>query len=88
MRQLDHLEMKSFCNLQIRVTARKKFYKSAIQALQQISSHFNPTSKLAALADTFTEIGTVSSSPYCYYILTFYTTLSFFSGSGVFHQKC
>uniref|UniRef100_A0A0R3RQ12 MORN repeat-containing protein n=1 Tax=Elaeophora elaphi TaxID=1147741 RepID=A0A0R3RQ12_9BILA len=42
----------------IRATARKKFYKSAIQALQQISSHFNPTSKLAALADTFTEIGT------------------------------
>ncbi|KAL3985791.1 MORN repeat family protein [Acanthocheilonema viteae] len=40
----------------IRATARKKFYKPAIQALQQISSHFNPISKLAALADTFTEI--------------------------------
>ncbi|VDO38690.1 unnamed protein product [Brugia timori] len=44
----------------IRVTARRKFYKSAIQTLQQISSYFNPVSKLAALADTFTEIGTVS----------------------------
>ncbi|VDO44609.1 unnamed protein product [Onchocerca flexuosa] len=40
----------------IRATARKKFYKSAIQTLQQISSHFNPISKLAALVDTFTEI--------------------------------
>uniref|UniRef100_A0A1I7VSJ6 Kinase domain-containing protein n=1 Tax=Loa loa TaxID=7209 RepID=A0A1I7VSJ6_LOALO len=41
----------------IRTTARKKFYKSAIQALQKISSHSNPMSKLAALADTFMEIG-------------------------------
>ncbi|CAG9533077.1 unnamed protein product [Cercopithifilaria johnstoni] len=40
----------------IRATARKKFYKSAIQALQQISSHSNPTSKLAALANAFKEI--------------------------------
>ncbi|OZC08588.1 MORN repeat protein [Onchocerca flexuosa] len=44
----------------IRATARKKFYKSAIQTLQQISSHFNPISKLAALVDTFTEIEAVS----------------------------
>uniref|UniRef100_A0A915PCI9 Alsin helical array domain-containing protein n=1 Tax=Setaria digitata TaxID=48799 RepID=A0A915PCI9_9BILA len=41
----------------IRATARKKFYKSAIQALQQISSHFSPVSKLEALTNTFTEIG-------------------------------
>lgn len=52
--------MKSDYDLQIRATARKQFYKSAIQALQQISSHSNPISKLAALADTFTEIETVS----------------------------
>ncbi|VDN17554.1 unnamed protein product [Gongylonema pulchrum] len=45
----------------IRATARKKFYKSAIRMLQQISSHSNPTSKLAVLANTFTEICAVSS---------------------------
>ncbi|VDM96271.1 unnamed protein product [Thelazia callipaeda] len=44
----------------IRATARKKFYHSAIQTLQQISAHFNPASKLAVLIDTFKEIGAVS----------------------------
>ncbi|CAD5232286.1 unnamed protein product [Bursaphelenchus xylophilus] len=39
-----------------RVSARNKFYGSAVTRLQQISGVFNPTSKLAILAETFSEI--------------------------------
>lgn len=42
----------------VRATARKKFYKSAIHMLQRISCEFNPTVKLAILAETFSEIST------------------------------
>uniref|UniRef100_F1KQV4 Alsin n=1 Tax=Ascaris suum TaxID=6253 RepID=F1KQV4_ASCSU len=40
----------------IRATARKKFYKSAIHTLQRLSCEFNPSAKLAILAETFSEI--------------------------------
>ncbi|CAD5223419.1 unnamed protein product [Bursaphelenchus okinawaensis] len=39
-----------------RVRARNKFYGSAVTRLQQISGVFNPTSKLAILAEAFSEI--------------------------------
>ncbi|KAE9555619.1 hypothetical protein FO519_001197 [Halicephalobus sp. NKZ332] len=43
----------------VRVTARKKFYETAIHTLQRLSCEFNPSSKLAILAETFSEISAV-----------------------------
>ncbi|CAJ0960713.1 unnamed protein product, partial [Mesorhabditis belari] len=40
----------------IRALARKKFYESAILALQQLPTDANPSTKLAILVDTFEEI--------------------------------
>uniref|UniRef100_A0A1I7YJN5 VPS9 domain-containing protein n=1 Tax=Steinernema glaseri TaxID=37863 RepID=A0A1I7YJN5_9BILA len=45
----------------IRATARKKFYKSAIHTMQRLSCEYNPTAKLAILAETFSEISTCVS---------------------------
>lgn len=43
----------------VRVTARKKFYETAIHTLQRLSCEFNPSSKLTILAETFSEISAV-----------------------------
>ncbi|KAI1720916.1 MORN repeat domain-containing protein [Ditylenchus destructor] len=40
----------------VRVTARRKFYESAIHTFQRLSGVFNPVNKLAILAETFSEI--------------------------------
>ncbi|KAM3716834.1 ALS2 C-terminal-like protein [Dirofilaria immitis] len=56
----------------IRATARKKFYKSAIQTLQRISSHFNPISKLTALANTSRKLLWLVSCCYVLTIILFY----------------
>lgn len=48
----------------VRVNARNKFYGSAVTRLQQVSGVFNPTSKLAVLAETFSEITQVGAGPF------------------------
>ncbi|CAJ0577096.1 unnamed protein product, partial [Mesorhabditis spiculigera] len=58
-RELWPIELPSVGDLDkplIRACARRKFYESAILALQQLSTDANPTTKLAILADTFEEI--------------------------------
>jgi hypothetical protein len=40
----------------VRITARRKYYESAINTLQRLSSEFNPGKKLAILVETFSEI--------------------------------
>uniref|UniRef100_A0A914C621 VPS9 domain-containing protein n=1 Tax=Acrobeloides nanus TaxID=290746 RepID=A0A914C621_9BILA len=53
---VDPENTKELDSFMIRVTAKKKFYESAIQTLQRLSGEFNPSSKLAILAETFSEI--------------------------------
>uniref|UniRef100_A0AC35F2T7 Uncharacterized protein n=1 Tax=Panagrolaimus sp. PS1159 TaxID=55785 RepID=A0AC35F2T7_9BILA len=48
----------------VRVTARKKFYETAIHTLQRLSCEFNPSSKLSILAETFSEISAVG---FCFF---------------------
>jgi hypothetical protein len=46
------------------VSAKNKFYGSAIQKLQELSATINPSKKLAILAETFYEITMVSGYIY------------------------
>uniref|UniRef100_A0AC34F041 Uncharacterized protein n=1 Tax=Panagrolaimus sp. ES5 TaxID=591445 RepID=A0AC34F041_9BILA len=52
----------------VRVTARKKFYETAIHTLQRLSCEFNPSSKLSILAETFSEISAVGLDFFCTYL--------------------
>ncbi len=50
--------------LQICATAKKQYYKSAIDTLQLLNGVCTPTDKLRVLNDTFAEVNKVSNSPF------------------------
>jgi len=52
----DNENTKALDTFTVRVTARRKYYESAINTFQRLSGVFNPVNKLAILAETFSEI--------------------------------